>query len=98
MSPLIEEGNERIKSASSTFLKLRYAYQVVRLAHYAGKYDDAIKYYDSYVAGIAGNSVIAQWALGHKAGALMETGKSTEANYLFSTLFDKCPSKRINFY
>ena len=34
------------------------------------------------------------WILGHKAGALKSLGEIVEAAYLFSLIFDQCPSKR----
>ena len=98
MRQLYGEGQKAAEKAVKPIFKLRYAYQAVRLAHYAGDYSQAIGTYDKLIEPIESKSVIKSWALGSKAGALMQSGKRAEALYLFSVLFDKCPSKRVNMY
>jgi len=39
-------------------------------------------------------SFLPYWILGHKAGAMMALGKNVEASYLYSLIFDHCPSKQ----
>ena len=96
MSALIQEGSARYAETRDDFIKLRYAYQVVRMAHYAGYYEDCLQLYDELVAPLASvESLIQDWALGHKAGALMALGQRVEANYLYSRIFERSPAKRV---
>lgn len=91
---LMNEGRQACQATNNGFLRLRYAYQAVRLAHYNGAYQTCVQWYDELVAPLKSNSLVAWWALGHKAGALAELGQTSEANYLFSKAFINCPSKR----
>jgi hypothetical protein len=97
MESLIGEGIERYDACKNQFLKMRYGYQVVRLAHYAGKMDDCIRLHDEMVEPLKDkvNSEIYYWSLGHKAGALKTLGQQTEAAYLFSIVFENSPAKRV---
>lgn len=97
-SSLIAEGIEKYTmTKKDAFLQMRYAYQVVRLAHYAGNYQEAIDLFDELVPPVRekANSQMYFWALGHKAGAMRSLGKEIEAAYLFSKVFAHCPAKRI---
>ena len=104
MEALIEEGIELFVAASSHNIRLRYAYQIVRLAHYAKLYERTIELYDYLmpkldVPLIDGNkSIIYFWTLGHKAGALRSLGENVQASYLYSHIFRFCPSRRLSAY
>ncbi|MGL4363936.1 MAG: hypothetical protein ACRCSB_01880 [Bacteroidales bacterium] len=95
---LLNDGKTRCQNAANPFLKMRYAFQLVRLAHYSGDYQGAVAMYDKYAAPITAESTLKYWALAQKAGALKGLGKTAEANYLFSLVFDKCLSKRVPMY
>ncbi len=86
------------EKASNVFLKLRFAYQAIRMAHYVEQPRKAIQFYDELVANMSTESIIKQWALAHKAGALASIGEYPQANYIFSRLFDECPSKQVSSY
>jgi hypothetical protein len=100
MQELIDEGKRQFKKANSHYLRLRYAYQIVRLAHYRGDYDQAVQLYDFLTPKydlplVEGQpSIIHYWLLAHKAGALKNLDRRAEAAYLFSQVFRHCPSKR----
>lgn len=98
MRLLYQEAQKNAENATKPTLKLRYAYQAVRMAHYAQDFSQAIGTYDKLIAPLKSESVIKYWALGNKAGALMQSGRRAEALYLFSVVFDKCPTKRVNMY
>lgn len=92
---LIHEAKKIYKSSKSDFLKLRYAYQIIRLAHYSKQYSETIKLYDKMVEPLfSGGGMIKYWAMEHKAGALAKMGKVAEASYLFSIVFENSPSRR----
>lgn len=99
MGQLIEEGLRIFKKTKSHYVKLRYAYQLIRLAHYRKNYQQTLDLYDFLLPKIDNNpSILEDWILGHKAGALMAMGKNVEASYLYALIFQRCPSKRESAY
>lgn len=95
MKALIYEGERVFLKLKSNNLKLRYAYQLIRLAHYAGDNAMALDLYDRLLPRIDPvESIVYNWILAHKAGALARSGKNVEAAYLFSLVFDQSVSKR----
>jgi hypothetical protein len=100
MLTLIEEGLGRFKETQAPFLRLRYAYQIVRLAHYARMWDYTVEVYNYLITKIDRRkpSIIYYWTLGHLAGALRQQGKYPEAAYRYSIIFRECPSKRIQAF
>jgi hypothetical protein len=98
MARLIKNGLQLWNAAKNDFFKLKYAYQVERLAHYSGRYNDAIEYYDEYVLPNKTASVLQPLCLALKAGAFFRTGKQKEAAYLFSKAFNASVAKRISNY
>ena len=100
MRRLVAQGRKELMQTESPYIRLRYAYQVVRMAHYAKDYDLTLEMYDFAVPKVdrqksrMEESFLPDWILGHKAGALMALGKNLEASYLYSLIFDHCPSKQ----
>lgn len=98
MNTLISEGIEKYTMTDKDpFLQLRYAYQVVRLAHYSDQFQEAINLFEELVSPVKdkADSQFYYWTLAHKAGAMRSLGQEIEAAYLFSQVFDACPAKRI---
>lgn len=98
MDKLMKNGRQLYQAAKTDFFKLRYAYQVIRLAHYSENYPAAIQAYDELIGNNATQSVLQPLSLALKAGALWRTGKDMEAAYLFSRAFSSSPAKRISNY
>ncbi len=99
MRNLIEEGQNRFLRTESHYVKLRYAYQIIRLAHYLKDYKLTLELYDFLMPKIDNDpSLIEYWILGHRAGALRGLGRHVEASYYYSRIFEKCPSKRTSAY
>lgn len=98
MAALINDGLQLHKAAKKNFFKLKYAYQLVRLAHYSGRFEQAITLYDSLVAKNNVRSVLQPMSLALKAGALLRTGNPREAAYAYSRAFAASPVKRISNY
>lgn len=96
---LIKKGLAAFSLCKSDFLKLRYAFQIVRMARYAYKWERAIQLYEQLMPEVKQvNSFIQYWTREHYAGALYNAGKKTEANYHFAQIFDQCPSRRMPAY
>ena len=91
---LFESAVKAIGSCKSDFIRLRYAYQIVRLACYNRHYKDCIEYYDKYIEPIKTNSVIKYWALSIKARALYKCGAEHCSKYCYAIVFDRCNTRR----
>ncbi len=98
MSKLIKNGQQLLAVAKKDFFKLKYTYQILRLAHYSNRYNDVLKWYDDYAANITGSSVLQPMCIALKAGALFRTGNQKEAAYLFSKAFNASEVKRVSNY
>lgn len=98
MAKLIKNGQQLYAASKKDIFKLKYAYQVLRLAHYSNRFDDVIKWYDEYSGNFTVNSVLQPLCVALKAGALLRTGKEKEAAYLFSKAFSTTTAKRISNY
>jgi hypothetical protein len=93
-----KEAEKASQIAKEPFFKLRYAYQAVRLAHYAQDFKRTILLYDNLVEPLKTENIIRFWALGHKAGALRSLGQMPMSAYLFSLVFEKSNAKRISAF
>ena len=95
MVRLINYGRQAFRTCNAPFLKLRYAYQMIRLAHYLKDYETVLELYNELTPKlIKVNSIINYWILAHKAGALKSLGHRAEAAHLFAVVFHYCKSKR----
>lgn len=92
----IKNGIQLHNAAKKDFFKLKYAYQLTRLALYSGKNNDAVKYYDELVAPLKVSSVLQPLALSLKAGALFRLNKNKEAAYLYSKAFAESDAKKVS--
>jgi hypothetical protein len=99
MRNLIQEGRAIFVRTESHYIRLRYAYQLIRLAHYLKDYELTLELYDFLMPKVdADPSLIYFWVEGHRAGALQAQGLYAEAAYIYSRIFDRCPSKRRSAY
>lgn len=100
MQALIDQGIAAFEATASHYIKMRYAYQLIRLAHYKKDYEQALKLYDYLVPKFdveefeGKPSIIYYWILGHQAGCLKALGRYVEASYIYADIFAHCPSRR----
>jgi hypothetical protein len=87
---LFEEGMQKYRSVTDTFLKVRYAYQLVHLAGF-----ESVEYYDSLMAPLETKSILKYWALSFKANALHDRNEHAEGNYLLSKVFENVEDKQL---
>ena len=92
---LLKDAIDAVGHCKSEFVKLRYGYQIVRLACYTRHYLDCIEYYDKYVEPIKTSSPIKYWALSIKARALYKCGAEHYSKYCYAVVFDRCNSRRM---
>lgn len=100
MYTLIREGIGRFQDTESHFIRLRYAYQIIRMAHYLHDWQYTVDLYNYLMPKVDRKrySIMYYWTLGHLAGALQRMGKYPEAAYRYSLVFRNCPSKRTQAY
>jgi len=98
LSSYSKEAEKRAQTAKETFFKLRYAYQAIRLAHYASDFKRVVVLYDGLVEPLKTENVVRYWALGHKAGALQKLGQQAMSAYLFAVVFEKSNAKRVSSF
>lgn len=86
MQELVHEGIKRVISTKNSELKLRYAYQTMRMAFYSGEYAQTQMLFNTLVA--PSRHFLYYRCLSLRAGALFKTNKKAEAAYLYSHVFD----------
>ena len=82
------------RAMTDPFLKERYGFQAVKLASVQGDYRKAADLYQQLITPLPKKTVISQWALSRKAGAMMVLGDTARAIYDFAQVFATCPSRR----
>ncbi|MEO5996967.1 MAG: hypothetical protein ABIN89_09545 [Chitinophagaceae bacterium] len=98
MGRLIKSGQQLYAASKKDFIKLRYAYQVLRLAHYSNRYVDVNNWSETMLANNNTKSIVQDLCTSLKAGALFKLGKKTEAAYIFSKQFSKSDVKKVANY
>jgi hypothetical protein len=93
-----KEGNILYTATKNTDLKLRIAYQLVRLSHYAGFNDDALRYFNTYVVPLNKKNLIYYYALEQKAGALYNQKKYAMAAQNYIEVFNQTPDRQLAVY
>ncbi|MEK7253679.1 MAG: hypothetical protein AAB316_02975 [Bacteroidota bacterium] len=97
------KGDEKYYTKSA-YIRLRFAYQIIRLAHYVKDYELTLKLCDELLPQVDKQlskwelSIIPWWIEGHRAGALRSLGRNVEASYLYAKIFQKCPGRRASAY
>jgi hypothetical protein len=93
-----KDGNLLYAATKDTDIKLRIAYQLVRLSHYGGFNDDAIRYFNTYVVPLKQKTLLYYYALEQKAGALFNQKKFAEAGNAFAEVFHNTTDRKIPCY
>lgn len=87
----IGEAKSEITKSKSSFLKVRYAFQVQRILFYLNRYDECAKWYNEDLKPWKPEGSMAFRSLGFYAGCLYHQKKYAESNYLFSLIYDQYP-------
>ncbi len=89
---LISKAISNIQSTKSKYLKQRYFFLALRLAHYYNK-DNAYSIYTANKNLLQGSdSIVKDWIQGLYAGILIKNGENVKGVYEFTKLFDKSKS------
>jgi len=97
MQELVHEGIKRCNAAINPEIKLRYAYQSIRMAFYSGENPQTIMLFNTLITSREDHFVYYR-CLGLKAGALYRTDKPDAAAYLYSLAFDKSDELKKSTY
>jgi hypothetical protein len=85
---------ELLPSLQDTWLRRRYAYQLLLMHRYAGERGAFDKIYREYFENDR-STVLSDWALHHRAAMVADPALSS---YLYAMSFDRCPEKDIASY
>jgi len=95
LATLFRKGFEEEKNK---FLKDRYGFQTARSLCLAGKKQDCIHFVDVIFKPSVNAQSMYYRTLGYKARALYKLKNYSEANYIFSYLFDHDPTARYTYF
>lgn len=93
-----KDGNQLYAATQNNDIKLRIAYQLVRLSHYGGFNDDAVRYFNTYVEPLKNKSLLYYYALEQKAGALYNQKKYAMAAQNYLQVFNATPDRQLAVY
>jgi hypothetical protein len=97
-SKLIETGKKLMSESRSDFIKQRYAFQVTRLYFLSNKPEDCLNFYQQVLPLFSDKYSIKYRSMGYAAGALYKMKRYSEANYLYSLIYDQCEQLKISAY
>ncbi len=98
MENLIDGGKRAMINAKTSFIKARYAFQVSRLLFQYGNYEECISFFNDNKPLFQGKSTAYYRALGYVAASHYKLENFSEANYIYSLLFDKCKPMKITAF
>ncbi len=90
----ITDGVLLLDQTQSTFIKSRYAFQLVRLYRYSEKFEECIEMFDKYLDSLPDSSVIKNWGLLHKSYCVERIGNEAYSDYLLSKVFENSSKSR----
>ena len=97
-TPLVEQGNKGFATVTDKQLKARYAYQIVRLLHYAGRYQEAIDFYEQKAKLLWLKGEAYYYLLDQVAGCYYSLGNYELAAYLFLQVFGQSVDRKKSAY
>ena len=96
---IIQEAKQYYQKPHSNFFKLRYAYNLARIYHFFGMYDEELKLINSLKNLKKQDSIVWEWIESLKAGALQHKGDFVNSAYLFAKVFSTHKSdKYLGYY
>lgn len=92
---MINKGLKKLEQTKSSWLKLRYFYLTLRLAHYKKKNPLIIYEKYKYLLKTEDKTIVKDWIQGLYAGALIKDNQIEKGVYEFTKLFDE---SKINWH
>ncbi|RQO29781.1 hypothetical protein DBR32_14445 [Taibaiella sp. KBW10] len=84
---LMDEGLKLRKRTKDDFLKMKYNFQILRMAFYDEQYDGVLSLFEELTGNTADKSVAYTRCLGFKAGAYYKNKDKVQAGYYYSKMF-----------
>ncbi len=99
MAALSDGALKQITNAKSDFVRKRYAFQILRLYYMAGDYNKCIQFYTTQknLLESFSNSIFYR-AEGYLAGAYFKQKQYSNANYLYSLIYDGYDTMKVTAY
>lgn len=91
---LLEEADALYKREKNKQLKLRYAYQIVRILHYSRRNEEAIAFFETNVNDQFEKNEIYYYTVDQVAGCYYNIEDYDKAAYLYLTVFDKSKDRK----
>lgn len=85
---LLIKANELLKSEKNEQLRARYHYQIIRVLHYAGRWQEAIDYFTNKVADAPTKNEVYYYTLDQVAGCYYSVKDYEKAAYLFTKVLN----------
>ncbi|HTB32141.1 MAG TPA: hypothetical protein VK808_08955 [Bacteroidia bacterium] len=99
MAKLEDGGFKQITNVKSDFMKQRYAFQILRLYYMSGDYSECIQFYSEQKNILESNANSIKYrAMGYLAAAHYKQKEYSDANYLYSLMFDQYDTMRLTAY
>jgi len=92
---LIDGGKKSFLNAKNSLIKQRYFFQLVRLIYNSGNYEDCISFFNQNENTFPFENTIKYRTLGYLAGAQYKQKDFSQANYLYSVIYDRCEQMKI---
>ena len=86
---LLNEAIQKIETVKSSYLKLRYFYLALRIAHFKNKEPLSLYSKYKYLLDTNNDTIVKHWIQGLYAGALIKNKQEVFGVYEFTKLFDK---------
>ena len=87
-----------LDKANSSFMKERYAFQLLKAYRYTDNRFKAKEVYDKHLKNTSEKSMIHYWAMDHIAGIYLAEGKNGQGYYHFLKVFKNSPERRYSTY
>ncbi len=91
---LLTEGIALFKSCENELLKMRYAYQIIRIFHYSGQHEDAVVFFQNNVVDQFPKNEMYYYILDQVAGCYYSLKDYEKAAYLFLKVFNNSMDRK----
>jgi hypothetical protein len=88
---LMSKIENQCEKTKDPFMRMRYAFQLTRLSHYANEPESVQAYYEKYIVNNPTESILKYWAMGFYAITQTDEGKK---HYLLSLVYANAQNKR----
>ena len=95
---LLSTGLSLFENSNDQALKMRYAYQIIRLYHYGKEYHEGISFFENQIASLQLKNEIYYYALDQLAGCYYKTKQYEKAAYTFLTVFEKSFDRKASAF